>query len=264
MNGARIGTSRRWAAAGFTVCLLLPGPAVGAVTAGQEPGSGISTQRVDDATGSVLAVRLESDGSSVSTMSVGRVQLTKTVHVAGGLAIEVHNGIEALRVELEPGRLLVVSGGKQSELVTTRASADDYERIRAIVGASSLASIVRQVAGALSEKSVRSYEGLSFLHADMILTTLGGDHEAPKRYAQVLFQHRPELESGNELARQDSCFMRYKYEIVEAYDWVEGCYYEMEWWNVPGRQLCALEWTLRVQFAWAELLRCTALNPLPQ
>jgi hypothetical protein len=270
MNGAwRRASAARWAL-GATLVFLLPGWAAATdhasrcdAAAQEETTATFSAQRVDGGTGTALSSRIEADGRTVSTMSVGPLRMTKTVKSGGEIAIDLHDGLETIRIEIGRERLIVASDGAMIEVHPAKASADDYERIRRVLGRSSALATVHTVAVFLDDDSVRSFEGLSFLVAQTILATLGGDAAAPRRLSQLLLQKAPATGPGFIIARLDSCFLRWKYEVVEAFDWVEGCYHDFPWWNVPARQLCFFEWTLRVEFAWAELLRCTAMNPPP-
>jgi hypothetical protein len=243
--------------------LFLAWPTI-AAAGGQDSPVAFSTERVDRSTGSVLSSRLEADGSSVSTLSAGRLQLKKAFGPEGRLVIEVQDGVEALRVEIGRDWLAVSGPDGSIQAQPSRSSADDYEQIRKVVAGTSAFSAVRAVAAFLDQATQESLEGLSVLHAESILATLGGDTAAASRFAGVLLQNRPDIASPIEPARLDSCYLRYQFEVVQAFDWVEGCYADFAWWNVPARQLCAFEWTFRVEFAFAELLSCVSINPLPK
>jgi hypothetical protein len=267
MNGARSSMLAALSVAAVSMNLVWPGQAWASDREGQQgtaagtpPGLRPLAQRLDRATGSLLSSRAEPDGSTVSEMSVGPLQVTKTVRQTGEITIDLRHGEEPLRVEIAPRRLRVVAAGETIDFNPAKASERDYQRVKSVMGRSAALMPVRAVAAHLDDETLRSPEGLSFLITETILAVLDGDVAAPKRFRQRLSLTSPGA-AEIVLARLDSCYTIWKAEVVQAFEWVEECYHDFPWWNVPARQLCFFEWTIRVEFAWAELLRCTALSP---
>lgn len=213
----------------------------------------------DPVSGAELALGLDADGLKRSEARFGSVHLVKTVDANRSVHLAVAGEGGGVTVWMIRGRVEVTAGGR-TFAVTATTPDSDLLAMRHTLAASPAVQAVRAAVARLSSDVAATVEGADLLVSNALLASLDGDVSALERVGRRLHQwlSAPTVEARFVL---QTCYEDWKQEAVHAMNWVEQCYNDFEWWNVVMRDLCFVEWTLRVEAAWFEFLRCLALAP---
>lgn len=216
-------------------------------------------ERHDAVSGIDLAVGLDAAGLKRSEARIGRVRLVKTVDPNRLVHLAIDGGDEPASVVMMRGRVDVAVGSRAFS-ITASTSDTDLLAMRQALASSPAVQTVRATVARLSSDVAASVEGADLLVSNALLASLDGDLGALARVGRRLGEWlaAPAVEARLVL---ETCYDAWKQEAVAAMNWVEQCYNDFEWWNVVMRDLCFVEWTLRVEAAWFEFLRCLALAP---
>lgn len=216
-------------------------------------------ERHDEVSGIDLAVGLDAAGLKRSEARIGQVRLVKTVDPNRLVHLAIDGGDEPASVVMMRGRVDVAVGSRAFS-ITASTSDTDLLAMRQALASSPAVQTVRATVARLSSDVAASVEGADLLVSNALLASLDGDLGALARVGRRLGEWlaAPAVEARLVL---ETCYDAWKQEAVAAMNWVEQCYNDFEWWNVVMRDLCFVEWTLRVEAAWFEFLRCLALAP---
>jgi hypothetical protein len=216
-------------------------------------------ERRDPVSGVELAFGLDTAGLKRSEARIGQVRLVKTVDANRWVHLAVTGAGDDVAVQLARGRVEVTAGTRRY-LLTDATGDDELLDMRHALAASPAVRIVRGSVSRLSADVASSVEGADLLVSNALLAALDGDIGALGRVGRRLQQWlaQPHVDARLVVV---TCYDSWRQEAILAMNWVEECYNDFEWWNVLMRDLCFVEWTLRVEAAWFEFLRCLALAP---
>lgn len=216
-------------------------------------------ERIDEVSGVHLAIGLDTAGLKRSEARFAAGRLVKTVDPNRAVYLVLHGAGGQVRVTLVRGRVDVMVADRT--FTTTAASTDaELLAMRSALALSPTVQAVRAAMARLSADVASTVEGADLLISNALLASLDGDVSALERVGRRLerWLQTPAAEARLVVA---TCYDTWKKEAVDAMNWVERCYYDFSWWNVFMKDLCFVEWTLRVEAAWFEFLRCLALAP---
>jgi hypothetical protein len=217
-------------------------------------------ERADEVSGARLAIGLDTAGLKRSEARFAAGRLVKTVDPNRAVFLALYGSGGEVRIALTRGRVdVMVSGGGTFTTMATTTDAD-LLAMRSALALSPTVQGLRAAMARLSSDVAATVEGADLLISNALLASLDGDVSALERVGRRLerWLTTPAAEARLVVA---TCYDTWKKEAVDAMNWVEQCYYDFAWWNVFMKDLCFVEWTLRVEAAWFEFLRCLALAP---
>ncbi|MGE3843130.1 MAG: hypothetical protein AB7I50_16270 [Vicinamibacterales bacterium] len=250
-----------WIAAA-AAALFINGSGVGLAapttrSAGQGAGDQPISSRFDEATG--LWFTRHVDGSGRVKSEVTGRELTVTKQFADGrLDLEIKTGKQALSIAVSKYLIDIRSGKKRVRFDPTKATEDDYSQAKELLAHSRVVSRLRSAAAGIGSTVLAAPEGFEFLLTDSIVAILDGDPTATRRLKDR-FRERL-LGLGMQPAAAGAignCYDEYRREVYNAMMDTDACINDFEVWNVPMRNLCYFEWTIRVEGAWFEFVGCT-------
>jgi hypothetical protein len=214
--------------------------------------------RYDEATGLWLIGRTESDGRLVSEVKGGDLVVRKTIKAPGELTIEILAGRHAATITVSRTLVEVKTRRRTVRFDPTRAAEADYHAAKQVLAESGVVSRARAAAAGLGREAADSVQGLDFQLTDAVVGILDGDTAAVDRLKERI--RTRVLGIGLKPAGGGAigeCYEQYKWEVYRAWIANEECVRDFDFWNVPMRNLCNLEWTIRVEAAWFEFVGCT-------
>lgn len=250
--------------AAAAAALLIGGTGVGLAAptpTTRSVGQGVVDQpissRFDEATG--LWFTRHVDGAGRVTSEVTGRELTVTKQFADGrLELEIKTGKQALSIAVSKYLVDIRSGKRRVRFDPTRATEDDYSQAKELLAQSRVVSRLRSAAAGIGTAVLGAPEGFEFLLTDSIVAILDGDPTATRRLKDR-FRERL-LGPGVQPAAAGAignCYDEYRREVYNAMMDADACVNDFEVWNVPMRNLCYFEWTIRVEGAWFEFVGCT-------
>lgn len=223
----------------------------------QPPLDGPLSSRFDEATGLWFTRQADSAGKITSEVRGRDLSVTKTF-AEGRLTLDIKAGKQSLWISVSRQQIEIRTGRKRLRFDPARASEEQYHEAKELLAQSRVVSRLRSAAAGVSAAVQNAPEGFEFLLTDAVVAVLDGDPTATRRLKDR-FRERL-LGLGMQPAAAGAignCYDEYRREVYNAMMDADACVNDFEVWNVPMRNLCYFEWTIRVEGAWFEFVGCT-------
>lgn len=253
--------------AGLAVCCVatvMAGVASGEpgrprLVATQQAGPGDwGASRFDEATGLWFSQAVDADGTPVSEVKGVELTLRKKVKRPGHVVIDLSASGESVSISVTRDRVDLKVGRRRLRFDPTRATEADYDAVRRVLAESRALSRLRIAASGVTAGTRKSSHGFDLLATEALLGLVAGD---PSAAVQLKERIRAEIEGVQvQPVRRmiGECYRGWRQEVYSAMIDAETCVSSFAFWNVPMRNLCMLDWTIRVESAWFEYLSCSA------
>jgi hypothetical protein len=216
------------------------------------------TSQYDDQTGLWFTEHIDAEGRAKSEVKGKGLVVTKSF-AAGRLTLQVKSGSHALSITIAPGEIGIRSGKRTLRLNPEQATEADYDEAKELLARSRVVGRLRSAAAAIGKKVAESPAGFEFLLTEALVALLDGDPSAAQRAKERLqgkvfgLGVQPARAGGN-------CYSSYRNEVYSAMMSTRSCVNDFAIWNVPMRNLCYFEWTIRIESAWFGFLSCSAVR----
>jgi hypothetical protein len=239
-------------------CWLAVGQAAGAAAAGQAPPAGDpGASRYDEPTGLWFTRQVDAAGRVTSEVTGKELSIRKRF-AEGRVSVELRVGKRALQVSASPTEVDIRSGSSRLRFDPARATEADYDRAKELLAQSRVVSRLRSAVAGVQGDLLEAPEGFDLLLTDALVGILDGDPRATMRAREGL--RRRVIGVGLRPAAAGiigACYAEYRIEAYNAFVEAEQCLNSFAIWNIPMRNLCNLEWTIRAEAAWFEFVGCS-------
>jgi hypothetical protein len=228
----------------------LPAPSTARIAAqvGSLPRAGIT-----------LSASTTVDGAIAIEGRAGDLLFRKKVAANGSFTLTLEARRDKVTVEVSEHAITVVRQ-KGRTVVTKDAEAEEQlEKVGRLLADSRAVRSFRMAAAAVEQSQDTSPAAAAVLLADAVLGPLTGDAGAPSRVARHL--SRSARSRMLRVAASANCYQSYERIVVDAYNDLEGCFDQFDWWH-PFRRLCGWVWTLQIESAWFSLISCSGFGGL--
>jgi hypothetical protein len=232
-----------------------PAPRVSVARAAQA--GDVAASRYDEATALWLTARVEHDGTPVTEIRGHDFLVRKSFAPGGPLSIEVTTGRHSLAVRASRELVEIRSGKRRVRFNPTAATEADYHAAKELLARSRVLGRLHGAAAALGRQASDSPEGFGFLLTQALVALIDGDPSPAQRLKERMRARVVGLEVQPVRRAIGECYDSWRQEALRAMYDLERCVGDFSVWNVPMRNLCNLDYTLRVEAAWFEFLGCS-------
>ncbi len=212
-----------------------------------------------------MSVAREAGRSPVVRWTAHGVTIRKVVEADGRFQMQIQAGADQVILAYDPGVLTVSRNDRTAVVHLANPDEEAFDQARTMLAESKAVRQFRAMAYGLSAAESSSPAGASLQVTATFLSLLDGDIGAAERLVNRGARRGPgplagfAIKGSDEEERLDqTCYARYRDEVVAAWSDFEGCCLSFGYWQ-PMVQLCAFEWALRVESAWFGFLGCSSI-----
>lgn len=246
--------------------LVMAGTSVGA--ASEPPGKarlvrvGQSAEALkaqyDELTNLWFTTQVDAQGQPSSEVKGRDLQIKKSF-ANRQLTLEIKAGSRALTIKASPALVELRTGRRVVKFDPQKATEANYDAAKQLLAESRVVGRLRAAAAATNSKILDGPQGTDLLLSDALVGLLDGDPGASERVRGQMRDRM--LGKGLTVAAAGGyigdCYTEYRNAIYEAFMEAERCVSDFSVFNVPMRNLCNLEYTLRAEAIWFEFIGCS-------
>jgi hypothetical protein len=223
-----------------------------------QAGDALASQ-YDEITGLWFTAQLDRQGQISSEVKGRDLSIVKSL-TDGQVRLEITAGKNHLTIIASPGAVELTAGKRRVRFDPKQATEGDYDAAKRLLAESRVVGRLRAAAAVLGANAAETPHATDLLLTDALVGLLDGDPGAAARIRERVRTRIAGARVVPAAARGGAigdCYNEYRNEVYDAMMDAERCVDDFPIWNVPMRNLCNLEFTLRSEAAWFEFLGCT-------
>lgn len=227
-----------------------------AARAGQA--SDVLKAQYDELTNLWFTAQVDAQGRPSSEVKGRDLSIRKSIE-NNQITLEISSGKRTLTVKASPTLVELRTGRRVVRFDPTKATEDHYDGAKALLAESRVVARLRAAAAGTGRDVLNGPQGTDLLLTEALVALLDGDPGAAERVKgrvreQVLGTGLQVAAAGGAIG---DCYTEYRNAIYEAFMEAERCVSDFSVFNVPMRNLCNLEFTIRAEAIWFEFLGCS-------
>jgi hypothetical protein len=152
---------------------------------------------------------------------------------------------------------VTVQHGAQSVTITLPATAQDFARMRALLGGSGAARTFRALSGAVQARHAEPFfDGI--VTSGALIGVLNGDDRAVDALkARFAARRGPRVQPVAWQSTPNECWRVYSADAIDIYDEYDDCMGRTRWYDISDRSNCQLIYVTRAELAFSWLISCS-------